>query len=119
MGRLATLFDPETVGVVGATDREGAVGRAILENLQSAYEGEIVPRFDLFEQSVVVFVDVLGVDLERLGERRAVFGDDIGTGDDLALVVASVAFRVSVAHREPLECWISWVGAAAVSASSR
>ncbi|NGM70980.1 CoA-binding protein [Natronolimnobius sp. AArcel1] len=43
MGRLATLFDPETVGVVGATDREGAVGRAILENLQSAYEGEIVP----------------------------------------------------------------------------
>ncbi len=43
MGRLATLFDPETVGVVGATDRDGAVGRAILENLQSDFDGEIVP----------------------------------------------------------------------------
>ncbi|RKD97196.1 acetate--CoA ligase family protein [Halopiger aswanensis] len=43
MGRLSELFRPETVGVVGATDREGAVGRAILENLQSDFEGEIVP----------------------------------------------------------------------------
>ncbi|APW98782.1 acetyl-CoA synthetase [Halobiforma lacisalsi AJ5] len=43
MGRLAELFRPETVGVIGATDREGAVGRAIVENLRDDFAGEIVP----------------------------------------------------------------------------
>ncbi|THE63321.1 CoA-binding protein [Salinadaptatus halalkaliphilus] len=43
MGRLSDLFAPDTVALVGATDREGAVGRAILENLQSGFDGEIVP----------------------------------------------------------------------------
>ncbi|WP_254763846.1 acetate--CoA ligase family protein [Natrinema marinum] len=43
MGRLSTLFDPETVAVVGATDREGAVGRAILENLRDEFAGRVVP----------------------------------------------------------------------------
>ncbi|GAA0656050.1 acetate--CoA ligase family protein [Salarchaeum japonicum] len=35
------LFDPERVAVVGATDREGSVGRAVLENLDS-FDGEVV-----------------------------------------------------------------------------
>ncbi|WP_265111439.1 acetate--CoA ligase family protein [Halosolutus halophilus] len=43
MGRLSELFAPETVAVIGATDREGAVGRAILENLQDDFDGEVVP----------------------------------------------------------------------------
>jgi len=43
MGRLSALFDPDTVAVVGATDREGAVGRAILENLRDEFTGEVVP----------------------------------------------------------------------------
>ncbi|MFP8956106.1 acetate--CoA ligase family protein [Natrialbaceae archaeon A-CW3] len=43
MGRLRTLFAPETVAVVGATDREGAVGRAILENLEADFYGDVVP----------------------------------------------------------------------------
>ncbi|WP_255166993.1 acetate--CoA ligase family protein [Natrononativus amylolyticus] len=43
MGRLQELFAPETVAVVGATDRDGAVGRAILENLAADFEGEVVP----------------------------------------------------------------------------
>ncbi len=43
MGRLSELFEPETVAVVGATDREGAVGRAILENLSSGFAGKVVP----------------------------------------------------------------------------
>jgi acetyltransferase len=42
MGALSELFAPEAVAVVGATDREGSVGRAILTNLQNGYEGEIV-----------------------------------------------------------------------------
>ncbi|QFU83561.1 acetate--CoA ligase family protein [Natronorubrum aibiense] len=43
MGRLSALFDPETVAVVGATDRDGAVGRAIVENLHDEFVGEVVP----------------------------------------------------------------------------
>ncbi|WIV65938.1 acetate--CoA ligase family protein [Natrialbaceae archaeon AArc-T1-2] len=43
MGRLSELFAPETVAVVGATDREGSVGRAILENLLTEFDGEVVP----------------------------------------------------------------------------
>ncbi|WP_306057910.1 acetate--CoA ligase family protein [Natronococcus wangiae] len=43
MGRLSDLFAPETVAVVGATDREGAVGRAILENLRNDFAGEVIP----------------------------------------------------------------------------
>jgi len=36
------LFDPERVAVVGGTEREGAIGRAIMENLE-AFTGEVVP----------------------------------------------------------------------------
>ncbi|RQG90245.1 CoA-binding protein [Natrarchaeobius halalkaliphilus] len=43
MGRLSELFDPASVGVLGATDREGAVGRAIVENLRADFDGDIVP----------------------------------------------------------------------------
>ncbi|QLK25211.1 acetate--CoA ligase family protein [Natrinema zhouii] len=43
MGRLSALFDPDAVAVVGATDREGAVGRAILENLRDGFTGDVVP----------------------------------------------------------------------------
>jgi acetyltransferase len=39
---LSALFDPERVAVVGATDREGSVGRALLENLAS-FDGEVIP----------------------------------------------------------------------------
>ncbi|GGL57332.1 acetate--CoA ligase family protein [Halocalculus aciditolerans] len=38
---LRRLFDPARVAVVGATDREGAVGRAILTNLDG-FDGEVV-----------------------------------------------------------------------------
>ncbi len=42
MGRLSPLFAPETIAVVGATDRDGAVGRAILENLQAEFDGDVL-----------------------------------------------------------------------------
>jgi len=42
MGRLSTLFAPDRVAVVGATDSDGAVGRAITENLQASFTGDIV-----------------------------------------------------------------------------
>ncbi|MFB6081580.1 MAG: acetate--CoA ligase family protein [Halanaeroarchaeum sp.] len=36
------LFAPERVAVVGATEREGSIGRAIMENLES-FVGDVVP----------------------------------------------------------------------------
>ncbi|WP_435347459.1 acetate--CoA ligase alpha subunit [Haloarchaeobius sp. HRN-SO-5] len=41
MGTLSELFAPERVAVVGATDRDGSVGRAILDNL-GAFDGDVV-----------------------------------------------------------------------------
>ncbi|WP_136686597.1 acetate--CoA ligase family protein [Halorhabdus amylolytica] len=43
MGQLDTLFAPERVAVVGATESDGAVGRAIMENLLDGYVGDVVP----------------------------------------------------------------------------
>ncbi|MFB6179511.1 MAG: acetate--CoA ligase alpha subunit [Halorientalis sp.] len=43
MGELATMFAPERVAVIGATEREGSVGRAITSNLAADFEGEVVP----------------------------------------------------------------------------
>jgi acetyltransferase len=43
MGRLSSLFSPERIAVVGATERSGSVGRALVENLQADFRGEIIP----------------------------------------------------------------------------
>ena len=43
MDSLARLFAPETVAVVGATDREGSIGRTILTNLVEGFRGAVVP----------------------------------------------------------------------------
>ena len=43
MGQLDTLFAPERVAVVGATESDGSVGRAVMENLLEGYEGDVVP----------------------------------------------------------------------------
>ena len=43
MGNLETLFSPERVAVIGATESEGAVGRSVMENLLDGYEGDVVP----------------------------------------------------------------------------
>ncbi|WP_290818432.1 acetate--CoA ligase family protein [Halovivax sp.] len=40
---VAALVDPETVAVVGATDREGAIGRVVVENLLDSFDGEVIP----------------------------------------------------------------------------
>ena len=39
---LTSMFDPRSVALVGATDREGSVGRAILENLRR-FPGRVFP----------------------------------------------------------------------------
>ncbi|MFB6352518.1 MAG: acetate--CoA ligase family protein [Halobacteriales archaeon] len=42
MADLAGLFAPERVAVVGATDREGAIGTALMRNLLADFDGEVV-----------------------------------------------------------------------------
>jgi acetyltransferase len=40
---LSGLFTPERVAVVGATESEGSIGRAIVENLREDFAGETIP----------------------------------------------------------------------------
>ncbi len=50
MGTLTELFAPERIAVVGATAREGSIGRAVMSNLKSDYNGEIVPVNPNYEE---------------------------------------------------------------------
>ncbi|WP_277556250.1 acetate--CoA ligase family protein [Halobaculum limi] len=43
MSTLAGLFAPDRVAVVGATEREGSVGRAVTENLLDRFDGAVIP----------------------------------------------------------------------------
>ncbi|MDY6776436.1 MAG: acetate--CoA ligase family protein [Halobacteria archaeon] len=42
MGKLSNLFSPSRVAVIGATEREGSVGRVVTQNILSDFEGEVV-----------------------------------------------------------------------------
>ncbi len=43
MGHIQVMFDPKTIAMIGATEKEGAVGRTILENLLRSKERRIFP----------------------------------------------------------------------------
>jgi acetyltransferase len=43
MSRIKVMFNPKTVALIGATEKEGAVGRTILENLLRSKERRIFP----------------------------------------------------------------------------
>lgn len=43
MRDLTGLFDPDHVAVVGATERPGSVGRAVMENLLADFDGDVFP----------------------------------------------------------------------------
>jgi acetyl coenzyme A synthetase (ADP forming)-like protein len=79
-GPLAGLFSPERVAVIGATEREGSVGRAVMTNLQASFDGEVVPVNPSTEA-------VLGLDaVDSVGEADA----------DLAVVVVPPDLAVEV-----------------------
>ena len=41
---LESLFHPDTVAVIGASETEGSVGRALMENMEGAgYSGDLIP----------------------------------------------------------------------------
>jgi acetyltransferase len=43
MGHIQVMFNPKTIALIGATEKEGAVGRTILENLLRSKERRIFP----------------------------------------------------------------------------
>ncbi|MFA9516121.1 acetate--CoA ligase family protein [Halopenitus sp. H-Gu1] len=43
MGDLSGLFAPSRVAVIGATERDGSVGRAVMANLLADFEGDVIP----------------------------------------------------------------------------
>ncbi|MGD0229451.1 MAG: GNAT family N-acetyltransferase [Syntrophorhabdales bacterium] len=43
MGSLKSMFDPSTVAIIGATENEGSVGRAVLENMLLSKGRRIFP----------------------------------------------------------------------------
>ena len=57
------LFAPDRVAVVGATEREGSIGQAIMENLQD-FDGEVIPlnpkRDEVF--GIPAYDDITDVD---------------------------------------------------------
>ena len=77
---LSGLFNPERVAVIGATEREGSVGRAVMSNLLADFEGEVVP---------------VNPTQDRVFDRPAV-DSVVGTGADLAVVVVPAGIAVEV-----------------------
>jgi acetyltransferase len=43
MSRIQVMFDPKTIALIGATEKEGAIGRTILENLLRSKDKKIFP----------------------------------------------------------------------------
>ena len=43
MGDLQKLFNPKTIAVIGATDREGTFGRTVLENALASGDRTVYP----------------------------------------------------------------------------
>jgi acetyltransferase len=43
MSRIQVMFDPKTIALIGATEKKGAVGRSILDNLLRSKERKIFP----------------------------------------------------------------------------
>ena len=43
MSHIQVMFDPKTIALIGATEKEGAVGRTILNNLLRSKERKIFP----------------------------------------------------------------------------
>ena len=43
MGDIRKMFNPETIALIGATEREGSVGKSALENLLASKKRKIYP----------------------------------------------------------------------------
>ncbi|WP_238392156.1 acetate--CoA ligase family protein [Halorussus amylolyticus] len=79
-GGLDGLFAPERVAVVGATETEGSIGRAITGNLVADFAGETVPVNPKYDE-------VLGLDC---------YPDVASISDDVRLAVVVVPPSIAV-----------------------
>jgi acetyltransferase len=90
MVTVSGIFDAKRVAVVGATEREGSVGRAVTRNLLDDFAGDIVP---------------VNPNVDRVFDRPC--RDDLaGTGADLAVIAVppeAALDAVETAGREGIE----------------
>lgn len=108
-----SLFVPERIAVIGATDREGSVGRALMENLAS-FGGEVLPINPSRETvlDMVCFDDIesvpdpAGVDLAVVlvpPESAVAVVETLGTIGIDSVVVITAGFRERGEGGEALE----------------
>jgi len=108
MADLSGLFRPDRVAVVGATDRPGSIGRAVVANLRTGFTGEVVavnPHHD----------SVLGVpcvpSLEAAGDVDLAV---VVVPADAAVAVVEQAGRAGVEHVVVITAGFSEAGEAGV-----
>ncbi len=91
------LFAPDRVAVVGATEREGSVGRAVTANLLADFDGEVVPvnpnRETVLGEPCVASVGDSGADLAIVAVPPAVAVETVREAgehgiDDLVVLTA-------------------------------
>ncbi len=83
MGTLSELFAPDRIAVVGATEREGSVGRAIMDNLVTDFDGKVIPVNPNYDE-------VLGI---------PAVGDVADADADLAVIVVPPKITVEVVRQ--------------------
>jgi acetyltransferase len=94
---LDSIFKPSRVAVIGATDRQGSVGRTVLDNLtNSNFKGEVIP-INLHRQEI-------------LGLRAFPSISQVPGKIDLAVIITPAATVPAVIH----ECRQANVGAVVV-----
>lgn len=113
MGTLKELFDPRTVALVGASEREGSVGRTVLENLLAAKDRRKI--FPVNPKSESVLDNKAYPSIRSIGEEidLAVIStpapsvpsivDECGKAGVAGLVIISAGFRETGEEGKRLE----------------
>src|SRR5712692_6787744 len=109
---LDAFFHPRSVAVIGASEREGSVGRTLLENLSKGFQGPVYPvnsnRAEVLGQRAFASVGAIPekTDLAVVATPAAtvpgVIGDCVSAGVQAAIVI-SAGFRERGAAGEDLE----------------
>ena len=107
---LADLFTPDRVAVIGATDRQGSIGRALVTNLLGEFDGTVVPvnpnRETLFDRPCYPSVTRvpepvdLAIVVVPAGAVLDVVGDAADAGVDNVVVISAGFGETDEAGRE-------------------
>ena len=102
MGDLQKLFNPKTIAVIGATEREGTFGRTILENALASGDRTVYPvnpgRKEILGRPCWTAIDILPepVDLAVVATPAATVPeivDACGRAGTEGIIVISAGFR--------------------------